>query len=134
MSSVMFARLSCRTGSLPCRQQQQQPRLMGGTLHACTVLSEKNDAVDCHTSIPFGQSLWQSDRRSSSSLCVPLFLPLTSALSLCPSLAATAPHRLPYSYLVGGVFAISKDHLIQVNGYSNLYWGWGAEDDDMSHR
>lgn len=42
--------------------------------------------------------------------------------------------RLPYNYLVGGVFAISKDHLIQVNGYSNLYWGWGAEDDDMSHR
>lgn len=46
----------------------------------------------------------------------------------------SAPSRLPYNYLVGGVFAISKDHLIQVNGYSNLYWGWGAEDDDMSHR
>lgn len=43
-------------------------------------------------------------------------------------------NSLPYNYLVGGVFAISKEHLIQVNGYSNLYWGWGAEDDDMAHR
>ena len=46
----------------------------------------------------------------------------------------TAAHRLPYSYLVGGVFSISKDHFIRVNGYSNLYWGWGGEDDDMAHR
>ncbi|ODN03596.1 Beta-1,4-galactosyltransferase 2, partial [Orchesella cincta] len=36
--------------------------------------------------------------------------------------------------LVGGVFAISVSHFIQVNGYSNLYWGWGAEDDDMYKR
>ncbi|CAL8102810.1 unnamed protein product [Orchesella dallaii] len=43
-------------------------------------------------------------------------------------------YRLPYSKLVGGVFAISVSHFIQVNGYSNLYWGWGAEDDDMYKR
>ena len=41
---------------------------------------------------------------------------------------------LPYSYLVGGVFAISQSHFNQVNGFSNLYWGWGGEDDDLSHR
>lgn len=43
-------------------------------------------------------------------------------------------YTLPYKDLVGGVFAISKAHLILVNGYSNLYWGWGGEDDDMAHR
>jgi len=43
-------------------------------------------------------------------------------------------YTLPYSYLVGGVFAISKAHFVVVNGYSNLYWGWGGEDDDMAHR
>ncbi|XP_074603249.1 beta-1,4-N-acetylgalactosaminyltransferase bre-4-like isoform X2 [Brevipalpus obovatus] len=43
-------------------------------------------------------------------------------------------YTLPYPYLVGGVFAISKAHFTLVNGYSNLYWGWGGEDDDMAHR
>lgn len=36
--------------------------------------------------------------------------------------------------LVGGVFAIKTEHFRLVNGYSNSYWGWGAEDDDMSQR
>ena len=39
--------------------------------------------------------------------------------------------RLPYLQLVGGVFSIRREHFQKVNGYSNLYWGWGAEDDDM---
>lgn len=43
-------------------------------------------------------------------------------------------YRLPYMTLVGGVFAIKPDQFLQVNGYSNLYWGWGAEDDDMAVR
>ncbi|XP_074603253.1 beta-1,4-N-acetylgalactosaminyltransferase bre-4-like [Brevipalpus obovatus] len=43
-------------------------------------------------------------------------------------------YQLPYPGLVGGVFAISKAHFTLVNGYSNLYWGWGGEDDDMTSR
>ena len=39
-----------------------------------------------------------------------------------------------YDLLVGGVLNLRKDHLLAVNGYSNEYWGWGAEDDDMSYR
>ena len=38
---------------------------------------------------------------------------------------------LPYYSLVGGVLAIRQEHFRLVNGYSNLYWGWGAEDDDF---
>ena len=43
-------------------------------------------------------------------------------------------YQVPYEELVGGVFAIRVEHFFKVNGYSNLYWGWGAEDDDMAYR
>ncbi|XP_039276200.1 beta-1,4-N-acetylgalactosaminyltransferase bre-4-like [Nilaparvata lugens] len=43
-------------------------------------------------------------------------------------------YKLPYRQLVGGVFAIRTEHFFKVNGYSNLYWGWGGEDDDMGYR
>ncbi|KAL3218344.1 hypothetical protein MRX96_031611 [Rhipicephalus microplus] len=39
-----------------------------------------------------------------------------------------------YEQFFGGVSAVNKEQMLRVNGYSNKYWGWGAEDDDMSHR
>jgi predicted glycosyltransferase involved in capsule biosynthesis len=29
---------------------------------------------------------------------------------------------------------MSAEHFQLVNGYSNMFWGWGGEDDDMSMR
>ena len=40
-------------------------------------------------------------------------------------------YRLSYPILVGGVISFMPEQYILVNGYSNLYWGWGAEDDDL---
>uniref|UniRef100_A0A224Z9I2 Beta-1,4-N-acetylgalactosaminyltransferase n=1 Tax=Rhipicephalus zambeziensis TaxID=60191 RepID=A0A224Z9I2_9ACAR len=39
-----------------------------------------------------------------------------------------------YRQFFGGVSAVNKEQMLRVNGYSNRYWGWGAEDDDMSNR
>ncbi|XP_049875925.1 beta-1,4-N-acetylgalactosaminyltransferase bre-4-like [Pectinophora gossypiella] len=36
--------------------------------------------------------------------------------------------------MFGGVTAMTPAHYEQVNGHSNLYWGWGAEDNDMYWR
>ena len=41
-------------------------------------------------------------------------------------------HKFPNYF--GGVTALSKDHYKLVNGYSNQFWGWGGEDDDMFQR
>lgn len=41
---------------------------------------------------------------------------------------------VPYTLMFGGVSALSKELMLRVNGYSNVYWGWGGEDDDMTFR
>lgn len=48
--------------------------------------------------------------------------------------AKNHPFRLPYSSIFGGVSAMTKKQFQKVNGFSNCFWGWGGEDDDMSNR
>uniref|UniRef100_A0A5K3EVX5 Beta-1,4-galactosyltransferase n=2 Tax=Mesocestoides corti TaxID=53468 RepID=A0A5K3EVX5_MESCO len=43
-------------------------------------------------------------------------------------------YTLPYLNLIGGILAMPVNHFLRVNGFSNLFWGWGAEDDDMFER
>ncbi|XP_055694316.1 beta-1,4-N-acetylgalactosaminyltransferase bre-4 isoform X2 [Lutzomyia longipalpis] len=42
--------------------------------------------------------------------------------------------KLPYSTIFGGVSAMTTKQFRAVNGFSNSFWGWGGEDDDMSNR
>ena len=43
-------------------------------------------------------------------------------------------YKLPYKTYFGGVAAMSVKHFKLVNGFSNQFWGWGGEDDDMAKR
>jgi predicted glycosyltransferase involved in capsule biosynthesis len=43
-------------------------------------------------------------------------------------------YTLLYNTLFGGVTSMSRKHFESVNGYSNQFWGWGGEDDDMWNR
>jgi predicted glycosyltransferase involved in capsule biosynthesis len=64
-------------------------------------------------------------------------LPIDSDYSYidCPThLASRAEQfgfRLPYDGYFGGVTLFDKESFVKINGYSNEYWGWGAEDDDI---
>jgi len=43
-------------------------------------------------------------------------------------------YRLPYKTIFGGVAAINTSQFKKLNGFSNQFWGWGGEDDDMAKR
>ncbi|XP_064629551.1 beta-1,4-N-acetylgalactosaminyltransferase bre-4-like isoform X2 [Lineus longissimus] len=43
-------------------------------------------------------------------------------------------YKLPYHSIFGGAIEMKREHFRKVNGFSNKFWGWGGEDDDMSSR
>lgn len=43
-------------------------------------------------------------------------------------------YRLPYDTIFGGAGSFTKDDFQLINGFSNQFWGWGGEDDDLFNR
>lgn len=43
-------------------------------------------------------------------------------------------YHLPYRELMGGAVALQRSHIKAMNGFSNRFYGWGAEDDDLAKR
>ena len=43
-------------------------------------------------------------------------------------------YKLKYEEYFGGVVLFSKEQVERTNGYSNDYWDWGMEDDDLFWR
>lgn len=43
-------------------------------------------------------------------------------------------YGLGYDQYFGGVVLLNKEHIEKTNGYSNEYWDWGQEDDDLFWR
>lgn len=40
-------------------------------------------------------------------------------------------YDMPYNDYFGGVVIFSREQFISVNGFSNEFWSWGGEDDEM---
>ena len=43
-------------------------------------------------------------------------------------------YQMPYAEYFGGVTMLTRDLFFHINGFSNEFWGWGAEDDDLRNR
>ncbi|KAH8864717.1 Beta-1,4-N-acetylgalactosaminyltransferase bre-4 [Schistosoma japonicum] len=43
-------------------------------------------------------------------------------------------YRLPYLAIFGGAVAFTEEQFVKVGGFSNKYFGWGGEDDDLYAR
>ena len=50
------------------------------------------------------------------------------------SLLSKFNNKLVYQEYIGGVTLFNKEHFEFINGFSNKYWGWGFEDDDLLYR
>lgn len=50
------------------------------------------------------------------------------------SAVSTLGYKIPYDAIFGGVTGFTKEHYIKINGFSNMYFGWGGEDDDLRRR
>ncbi|XP_031635473.1 beta-1,4-N-acetylgalactosaminyltransferase bre-4-like [Contarinia nasturtii] len=46
----------------------------------------------------------------------------------------TFEYVLPYDEYFGGATAFTVEQFKKINGHSNLFWGWGGEDDDVFNR
>jgi predicted glycosyltransferase involved in capsule biosynthesis len=42
--------------------------------------------------------------------------------------------KMPYPEYLGGVTMFNPIHFEDINGFSNDFWGWGGEDDDLRNR
>lgn len=55
-----------------------------------------------------------------------------------PTLLATKAqqfgYKMPFPEYFGGVVLISREHMLQANGFHNEFWSWGAEDNDFRDR
>jgi hypothetical protein len=44
------------------------------------------------------------------------------------SAVSTLKYRLPYEKIFGGVTEFSREQFEKINGFSNLFFGWGGKD------
>src|SRR5690606_8646077 len=59
--------------------------------------------------------------------------PLPGATHLAGK-ASQFKYRMPYPEYFGGVTMFEKSEFDKINGFSNDFWGWGCEDDDLYFR
>jgi len=61
-------------------------------------------------------------------------LPIEVDYSYSENPVHLATHNIPFPSYFGGITLFPVETFEKINGFSNLYWGWGFEDDDLRYR
>jgi hypothetical protein len=61
-------------------------------------------------------------------------LPIDVDYSFSDTPIHLATDNIPFESYFGGMTLFPSDVFKEINGFSNLYWGWGFEDDDLRYR
>jgi hypothetical protein len=61
-------------------------------------------------------------------------LPIDVDYSYSDNPVHLATDNIPFESYFGGITLFPSDLFKKINGFSNLYWGWGFEDDDLRYR
>ena len=61
-------------------------------------------------------------------------LPIDVDYSYSTTPVHLATNDIPFESYFGGITIFPSDIFEKINGFSNLYWGWGFEDDDLRYR
>jgi hypothetical protein len=61
-------------------------------------------------------------------------LPIDADYSYSDTPIHLATDNIPFESYFGGITLFPTDIFEKINGFSNLYWGWGFEDDDLRYR
>jgi hypothetical protein len=61
-------------------------------------------------------------------------LPLDIDYTYSPHPIHLATDNLPFESYFGGITLFPSETFKKINGFSNVYWGWGFEDDDLRYR
>jgi hypothetical protein len=61
-------------------------------------------------------------------------LPIDIDYSYSTTPVHLATNDIPFESYFGGITIFPSDIFEKINGFSNLYWGWGFEDDDLRYR
>jgi len=61
-------------------------------------------------------------------------IPIQVDYSYSDSPIHLATDNIPFDSYFGGMTLFPSDVFKKINGFSNLYWGWGFEDDDLRYR
>lgn len=78
--------------------------------------------------------MWSVECGINYACILELLIPQVHTIILETVIELPSHCRLPYGSIFGGICAIRTEQFVAINGFSNSYWGWGGEDDDLSMR